>query len=78
MVAVIPKVYAEKIYPGAAILAVADAFDAMTTDRPYRKAWKVNEAMAEIEKNSGIQFKAEVVKALKDSLEKGRISINVG
>ena len=36
----------EDIPLGAAILAVADAFDAMTTDRPYRKAWKVNEAMA--------------------------------
>jgi putative nucleotidyltransferase with HDIG domain len=68
----------EDIPLGAAILAVADAFDAMTTDRPYRKAWSVNEALAEIEKNSGIQFKAEVVQALKDSLEKGRININVG
>ena len=46
-----------KIYLGAAILAVADAFDAMTTDRPYRKAWKVNEAMAEIEKIQGFNLK---------------------
>ena len=68
----------EDIPLGAAILAVADAFDAMTTDRPYRKAWSVNETMAEIEKNSGIQFKAEVVQALKDSIEKGRIKINAG
>jgi putative nucleotidyltransferase with HDIG domain len=68
----------EDIPLGAAILAVADAFDAMTTDRPYRKAWSVNEAMAEIEKNSGIQFMSEVVQALKNSLEKGRININAG
>ena len=68
----------EDIPLGAAILAVADAFDAMTTDRPYRKAWSVNETMAEIEKNSGIQFNAKVVQALKDSLEKGRINTNVG
>lgn len=63
---------------GAAILAVADAFDAMTSDRPYRKAWTVKDAMAEIEKNSGIQFKSEVVQALRQSLEKGRIKVNAG
>ncbi len=68
----------EDIPLGAAILAVADAFDAMTTDRPYRKAWSVNDAMTEIEKNAGIQFKSEVVQALKNSLAKERIKINAG
>lgn len=40
----------------ARLLALADTFDAMTSDRPYRKgmAWKI--AIAEIEKNAGIQF----------------------
>lgn len=63
---------------GASILAVADAFDAMTSDRPYRKAWSVEETMVEIERNSGIQFQAEVVQALKQALEKGRIRVNAG
>lgn len=61
----------EDIPLGAAILAVADTFDALTSDRPYRKAWSIEDAMAEIEKSSDIQFKSEVVQALKHSLEKG-------
>ncbi len=43
------------------ILLVADAFDAMTTDRPYRKALSVEEATEELERNSGSQFDPEVV-----------------
>jgi len=40
----------------ARIVAVADAFDAMTSDRPYRKALPTEGAFAEVEKNCGIQF----------------------
>jgi diguanylate cyclase (GGDEF)-like protein/PAS domain S-box-containing protein len=43
------------------ILAVADAYDAMTTDRPYRKALTPEVAFAEIIKNSGTQFDPEIV-----------------
>jgi len=68
----------DEIPLGAGILAVADAFDAMTSDRPYRKAWSIEAAMAEIEKNSGIQFKAEVVHALRNALKKGRIKVDAG
>jgi len=38
------------------VLAIVDAFDAMTNDRPYRKAMSVEEALAEIENNAGTQF----------------------
>ena len=38
------------------IIAITDAFDAMTADRPYRKAMSENAAVAEIEKNAGTQF----------------------
>ena len=44
------------------ILAVADAYDAMTSDRPYRKALSKEYAIAEIVKGSGKQFDPEVVK----------------
>ncbi len=47
----------------ARILAVADAFDAMTTDRPYRPRFSLEEALSEIENGSGTQFDPEVVKA---------------
>jgi HD-GYP domain-containing protein (c-di-GMP phosphodiesterase class II) len=52
-----------------AILTVADAFDAMVTDRPYRKAHNVEYAKNELIKNSGSQFKREVVDAFMKVLD---------
>jgi diguanylate cyclase (GGDEF)-like protein/putative nucleotidyltransferase with HDIG domain len=46
----------ERIPLAARILHVASAFDAMTSDRPYRGAMSDEEALAELEKNSGTQF----------------------
>lgn len=48
----------------ARIFAVADALDAMTTDRPYRPARKLKEALEEIKGLSGKQFCPKVVEAL--------------
>jgi putative two-component system response regulator len=48
---------------GARILAVADSFDAMTSDRPYREAMSVNEALEEIKRCTGSQFDPEVAAA---------------
>lgn len=45
------------------ILAVVDVFDALTHERPYKKAWPVAEALAEIEAQAGRQFAPEVVAA---------------
>ncbi|MFO8143226.1 MAG: response regulator [Dehalococcoidales bacterium] len=53
----------EEIPTGARILAVSDTFDAMTSERPYRKAMSEEVACAEIEKNRGSQFDPEVVDA---------------
>jgi putative nucleotidyltransferase with HDIG domain len=53
----------EEIPLGARIFAVADTFDAMTSDRPYRKALPESAARQEIERFSGIQFDPSVVKA---------------
>lgn len=50
----------------ARIFAVADALDAMTTDRPYRSARSLEEALNEIKRLSGKQFCPLVVKALKE------------
>lgn len=48
---------------GARILAVADAYEAMTAERPYRKAFSKEQAIAEIKKYSGEQFDPTVVEA---------------
>jgi HD-GYP domain-containing protein (c-di-GMP phosphodiesterase class II) len=44
-------------------VAVADAFDAMTSDRPYRKGMEAQKAFAEVERNIGLQFDPECAKA---------------
>ena len=51
---------------GACIIAVADTYDAITTDRPYRAGKTPAKAFDEIEKESGKQFHPEVVKAFKN------------
>jgi hypothetical protein len=47
----------------ARILHVADAFEAMTADRPYRKALSMDQALAELRKFAGVQFDPEIVDA---------------
>jgi len=49
---------------GARILTVVDAYDAITSDRPYRAAQSQSAAMQEIVKNAGTQFDPEMVDAL--------------
>jgi putative nucleotidyltransferase with HDIG domain len=48
---------------GARIFAVADTLDAMTSDRPYRKALTLDQARAEVQRVSGTQFDPAVVEA---------------
>lgn len=53
----------EDIPLGARIIAVADVYDALTTDRPYRKAFSPLQAKQEIVSNSGTHFDPQVVSA---------------
>ena len=50
----------EEIPLEARVLAVADAFDAMTSDRPYRRALTHEEALAEVERCAGTQFDPQI------------------
>ncbi|HKD84739.1 MAG TPA: HD domain-containing phosphohydrolase [Terriglobales bacterium] len=52
----------DQIPLGARIFAVADTFDAMTSDRPYRAAQSISSGRREIERNAAKQFDPEVVK----------------
>lgn len=54
----------EAIPLAARIFAVADAFDALTSDRPYRRAVSEEDALAEIRRHAGSQFDAAIVQAL--------------
>jgi len=53
---------------GSRIISVCDAFDAMTSDRPYRLAMTPHDALAELQRCSGTQFDGEVVAAFAATL----------
>lgn len=55
---------------GARIMAVADAFDAMLSERPYRKAYSKKKAVEELRENSGTQFDPKIVEAFLEVLSK--------
>ena len=48
---------------GARILAVADVYDALLSDRPYRKGWDQDVVIAHIQEKSGLQFDPDVVES---------------
>lgn len=52
----------------ARLVAIADVFDALTSVRPYKRAWSVDDAVAFMRDESGRHFDPEVVTAFLDSL----------
>ncbi len=64
------KLAGEAIPLSARIVAVADVFDALTSKRPYKEAWSINDAMAFMREQSGKHFDPDVIQALENSMEK--------
>ncbi len=64
----------EAIPLAARIVAVADAFDALTTERPYKRAWTLEEAVDELIASRGKLFCPRVVDALESLWRSGRLA----
>ena len=58
----------------ARVLAVADAFDAMTSDRPYRRALSREQALAEVERCAGTQFDPEIARIFLELFEDAELA----
>lgn len=54
----------------AAIITIGDTFDAMTSDRPYRKALSEEEALQEINRMTGTQFRPDLITVFIEQIEK--------
>lgn len=65
----------EAIPPEARVLAVVDAFDAMTSDRPYRAALRPEQALAELERCAGTQFDPDVVAVFVQAWREGLLTM---
>jgi len=59
----------------ARIIFVADSFEAMTSDRPYRKGMPIPDAIAELRRCAGTQFDPELVETLADLVEHDRLAV---
>ena len=60
----------DEILVEASIVAVADTYDAMTTDRPYRRALAASSAFRELERYAGLHYPKDVVAAFVSALSK--------
>ncbi len=65
----------DQISLAAKIVNVADAFDAMTTDRPYRSGLTTEQAVAQLTEKAGSQFAAEIVDVMVQALRSGSINV---
>jgi diguanylate cyclase (GGDEF)-like protein len=62
----------EEIPVGARVIALADVYQALTSNRPYRKAFKKNEAIQIIKKEAGSHFDPQIVNVFIKVLKKGK------
>ena len=67
----------ENIPVGARIVAIADSYDAMTTDRPYRAALSQQEAVRRLREGSGTQWDADLVECFVMLIETGQLQLPI-
>lgn len=67
------RLVGEEIPWGSRVIAVADSFDAMTTDRPYRRGMSEAAAIGLLSEGAGTQWDARVVEGFLDMLREGRL-----
>lgn len=65
-----------QIPEGARLLAIVDAFDAMTSTRPYRRAMSTARALGEIERCAGTQFDPDLAHAFVDAWHAGALHVS--
>jgi putative two-component system response regulator len=63
----------EEIPLGARMLAIVDAYDAMTSSRPYRQAMTTDQALAEIRAGAGSQFDPALASLFVDMIQSGEL-----
>ncbi|MBF0460674.1 MAG: DUF3369 domain-containing protein [Magnetococcales bacterium] len=68
------RLQGEQIPLSARLVAVVDVLDALASERPYKKAWPMDEVIAEIQRNSGQQFDPKMVDALIQLYTNGTIA----
>ena len=68
------NVTADQLLLESRMLAIADSFDAMTSDRPYRKALSLDVAIKELMENAGTQFDPDLVPPFVEVLQSGNFS----
>ncbi|MGE5175339.1 MAG: HD domain-containing phosphohydrolase [Hyphomicrobiales bacterium] len=70
-----PGLTEDEVPLGARIIHACDAFDAMTSDRPYRRGLPVDRALGELRRHAGAQFDPEIVEALVSLHEAGALPV---
>jgi HD-GYP domain-containing protein (c-di-GMP phosphodiesterase class II) len=58
------RIHGDEMHPWAKLCAVADVFDALTSDRPFRRALRVEEALRHLRAREGTEFDSEIVECL--------------
>jgi putative nucleotidyltransferase with HDIG domain len=69
--------YARDCAPASKLVHVCDVFDALSTTRPYRAAWEIDDTLAYLEVRAGTEFDSDLVTAFVKTIREGRAQVRV-